>query len=78
MLLQGYAMSMPCPVGDIPMKPGPNLMSTDTPATSRRYTRRWGLIALLAVLLVPALLFGAWSWITLNYSYSKGEHAGYV
>lgn len=52
-------------------------MSTDTPVTSRR-TRRWGLIALLVVLLVPALVLGAWSWITLNYSYSKGERAGYV
>src|SRR5512132_1613633 len=52
-------------------------MSTDTPAASR-WTRRRGLIVLLVVLLVPALLFGAWSWITLNYSYSKGERAGYV
>jgi hypothetical protein len=33
---------------------------------------------LLIVLLVPALIFGAWSWITLNYSYSRGERAGYV
>jgi len=27
---------------------------------------------------VPSLVFGAWSWITLNYSYAKGERAGYV
>jgi hypothetical protein len=33
---------------------------------------------LLVVLLVPSLIFGAWSWITLSYSYSKGERAGYV
>jgi len=52
-------------------------MSTDKPATSR-WTRRRGLIVLLVVLLVPVLVFGAWSWITLNYSYSKGERAGYV
>ena len=52
-------------------------MSTDTPAASR-WTRRRGLIVLLVVLFMPALLFGAWSWITLNYSYSKGERAGYV
>lgn len=52
-------------------------MSPDTPAPSHK-TRRWGLIALLIVLVVPALVFGAWSWITLNYSYSKGERAGYV
>jgi len=54
-----------------------NIMSTDKPATSR-WTRRRGLIVLLVVLLVPVLVFGAWSWITLNYSYSKGERAGYV
>ena len=52
-------------------------MSVDTSAPSRK-RRRWGLIALLIVLLVPALVFGAWSWITLSYSYSKGERAGYV
>jgi len=52
-------------------------MSTDKPAM-HRLTRRRGLVVLLIVLLVPALLFGSWSWITLNYSYSKGERAGYV
>jgi len=44
----------------------------------RHRRRRWGLVVLLLVLLLPALVFGAWSWITLNYSYSKGERAGYV
>lgn len=44
----------------------------------RHRRRRWGLLVLLLVLLLPALVFGAWSWITLNYSYSKGERAGYV
>ena len=52
-------------------------MSADASAPSRK-RRHWGLIALLIVLLVPALVFGAWSWITLSYSYSKGERAGYV
>jgi len=40
--------------------------------------RRWGLTALVLVLLLPALIFGAWAWVTLNYSYSKGDRAGYV
>jgi len=40
--------------------------------------RRWGLAALVVVLVVPALIFGAWAWVTLNYSYSKGDRAGYV
>ena len=52
-------------------------MSNNTPETSHR-TRRLGLLALLLILLVPALVFGTWSWFTLNYSYSKGERAGYV
>ena len=52
----------------------------DTPSTPApsHYKRRLGLIVLLIVLLAPALVFGAWSWITLSYSYSKGERAGYI
>jgi hypothetical protein len=52
----------------------------DTPSTPApsHYKRRLGLIVLLIVLLVPALVFGAWSWVTLSYSYSKGERAGYI
>jgi hypothetical protein len=52
-------------------------MSADTPVPAHRRSHR-GLIALLIILLVPSLVFGAWSWITLNYSYAKGERAGYV
>lgn len=52
-------------------------MPADTPAPSHN-RRRWGLIALLGVLLIPALVFGAWAAATLSYSYSKGERAGYV
>jgi len=40
--------------------------------------RRWGLTALVLVLFLPALIFGAWAWVTLNYSYSKGDRAGYI
>ena len=52
-------------------------MSNNTPEPSHR-TRRLGLMALLVILLVPALVFGTWAWVTLNYSYSKGQRAGYV
>lgn len=48
------------------------------PVVRAHKTRRWGLIALLLILLVPALIFGTWAWVTLNYSYSKGIRAGYV
>ena len=52
--------------------------SPPEPPPPRHRRRRWGLVVLLLVLLLPALVFGTWSWITLNYSYSKGERAGYV
>ncbi|MGH8694440.1 MAG: hypothetical protein ACREVM_09475 [Burkholderiales bacterium] len=35
---------------------------------------RW----LVAVLLVLGLLFGAYTWFVLSWSYSEGERAGYV
>lgn len=30
------------------------------------------------VLLVPIVIFSLWSWVTLGYTYSKGDRAGYV
>lgn len=71
------AMAVPFPADNKFPSQERNIMSTDKPLMSR-WTRRRGLIVLLVVLLVPVLVFGAWSWITLNYSYSKGERAGYV
>ncbi|HEY8166169.1 MAG TPA: hypothetical protein VIF83_11505 [Gemmatimonadaceae bacterium] len=40
--------------------------------------RHWGLLLLIAILVGPAVVFGAWAWLTLNYSYSKGDRAGYI
>jgi hypothetical protein len=40
--------------------------------------RRWGLMALVTIVLIPALLFGLWSAIALGYSYSEGDRIGYV
>ncbi|MFN0102110.1 MAG: hypothetical protein ACKV2U_08470 [Bryobacteraceae bacterium] len=37
---------------------------------------RWAVYAFLGIVLVPALGFAAWVWITLSYSYSTGERAG--
>jgi len=37
----------------------------------------WLLLIVLIVVL-PVCLFAAWVWITLHFSYSKGERAGYV
>ena len=53
---------------------------TGTPASNPPSWRRrhWRVLALLFVLIVPAALFAAWAWATLNITYSAGERAGYV
>jgi hypothetical protein len=45
---------------------------TQIPSQSKR---RLGLI-IGAVLLVPIVLFGLWTWITLSWSYSEGDRGG--
>jgi hypothetical protein len=49
----------------------------DAPITSRKRRRRWPWV-LAGVALVPALLITLWTFITLTYTYSKGERAGYI
>lgn len=46
-------------------------MSSDSGGT------RWGVLAVVIVLLAVAL-FGAYTWIVLSWSFSEGERAGYV
>jgi hypothetical protein len=46
--------------------------------TRRGRGRRWGLLALATIVLIPGLLFALWSFITLSMSYSTGDRAGYV
>ena len=41
-------------------------------------TRRHVILALSAVVVTPLLVFAAWAWISLSWSFSKGERAGYV
>jgi hypothetical protein len=40
--------------------------------------RHWGKLAILGLLVLPALVFTIWAGITLSYSYSDGERVGYV
>jgi hypothetical protein len=40
--------------------------------------RRWLILTVLTLLVVPPLLFAGWAWVTLKYVYAKGERAGYV
>jgi hypothetical protein len=44
----------------------------------RRPGRRWGLIALATLIVLPAALFALWTWITLSYAYSSGDRVGYA
>ena len=47
-----------------------------TPDKPRR--RRWPLIVVGVVVVVPALLLAAWTALTLNWTYSSGERAGFI
>jgi hypothetical protein len=49
----------------------------DAPIVPRKRRRRWPWV-LGGIALVPALLIGLWTAITLTYTYSKGERAGYI
>ena len=55
----------------------PSTKPDQVPGRAHRM-RRWGLTILVLILIVPAVIFGAWAWVTLNYSYSKGDRAGYI
>lgn len=49
------------------------------PPRTARPPRRWRLRALgVFVILLPLLVYAAWAAITLNWTYSSGERAGYV
>ncbi|MGI9078226.1 MAG: hypothetical protein ACR2G6_13000 [Gemmatimonadaceae bacterium] len=50
----------------------------DTPVPEMKKKRRRGLMFLLSLLLIPAIIIALWTWVTLGYTYSKGERAGYV
>jgi hypothetical protein len=56
-------------------------MTRTDPLTARSAgprKRRRGLLVLAIVLLLPAVLFATYAWITLHVSYSTGERTGYV
>ena len=53
---------------------------TDTPPpTQPSWKRRhWRKITGALIVLIPVLIFAIWAGITLGYTYSKGNRAGYV
>ena len=54
------------------------MADTTTTSNARPKARRWILMTLLLLLGLPLLGFAAWTWISLNVSYSNGERVGYV
>ena len=55
-----------------------NDRATDAGTTaSPRRRRRW-LPWVLGILLAPVALLALWTWITMTYTYSSGDRAGYV
>jgi hypothetical protein len=54
---------------------GPEHIPRTPPARRRR--RRWPFV-LIAILLVPVLLFAGWTWIALHQTYSEGDRAGFI
>jgi hypothetical protein len=68
---------------DLPESGEPRVLDPDveeSPPKPPRKRRRWKwpLILFGIIVLIPALLFAIWSWISLTYTYSSGERAGYV
>jgi hypothetical protein len=55
-----------------------NTADVATQPVAPRKRRHWGLIALLVVVVLPATVFGIYTWSTLTFVYSHGERAGFV
>src|SRR5688572_9727522 len=48
------------------------------PPEPRQRRRRWPWIILATLVAGPLLIFSLWAWISLSYSYSAGDRAGYI
>ena len=53
-------------------------MNGATPSYASPRRSRFWLFLLMLVVVLPVCVFAAWGWITLHFSYSRGERAGYV
>jgi hypothetical protein len=54
---------------EVPAPPPP-------PPAPKKHHR--GRILILLIVLIPIIVFSLWTWVTLGYTYSTGERAGYV
>jgi hypothetical protein len=63
-----------------PDKPVSDTPASDTPAPPAPVKKKRNklLIALLILLLVPAVIIALWIWVALGYTYASGERAGYI
>ena len=50
------------------------------PEPERPGRKRWKLVGWLGglLILVPVVVIALWTWITMSYTYSSGDRAGYV
>ena len=59
----------------------PETVETPAPApppAAPHRTRNKALVILLSLILIPAVLIALWIWVTLGYTYSTGDRAGYL
>lgn len=52
--------------------------AADVEKTPPRKRRKWPWVLGLGIFVVPVAILALWGWITLSYTYSEGERAGYV
>ena len=64
-------------MSDTPVPPGGEAAAAAQPAPAKRrhWWRHWRAI-LIAIVVTPVLLFAAYTFIAVNWSYSDGERAG--
>ncbi|HET7614668.1 MAG TPA: hypothetical protein VFK26_12145 [Gemmatimonadaceae bacterium] len=62
------------PAAETPAEEKP-LASAPVKVRKKRHTL---VLVLLAIILIPAVVFALWAWVALGYTYAVGERAGYV
>lgn len=67
------------PAAETPAEQTPAEQTPAAAAPVRVKKKRHTLVlVLLALILIPAVVFALWAWVALGYTYAAGERAGYV